>query len=136
MIQLKNGVVLECDGSGLWGAEAGATVEVTKLAVPYVNEEEDFGELRVYFDAEQPSGWDIRKDGLIYTDDGFESQLRDLLFRLGFSRGAVNDVDYSEQGMQGENFVSLDVGKRFLNEWLEIPGNNEHTSGVDIDAGW
>lgn len=124
MIQLKNGVILKCDGSGLWGAEPGATVEVLKLVVPYVNEEEDFGELRVYFD---PTFWDIREHGLIYTDDKWLDELQFLLVKLGFSLAASRDVDYSEQGMQGENYVSLDVGKPFLDEWLEIPGNNDHT---------
>ena len=123
MIQLKNGVILECDGSGLWGAEPDATVEIQKLVVPYVNEEEDFGELRVYFD---PTFWNIRQDGLIYTDDGFLRQLREILEKLTFTPQAANDVEYSEQGMQGENYVSLDVGKAFLDEWLEIPGNNDH----------
>lgn len=122
MIQLKNGYILECDGSGLWGAEPGATVEVTKMTVPYVNEEEDFGELRVYFD---PTFWNIREHGLIYTDNQWLDQLRELLVEILFSRGAADDVDYSEQGMQGENYVSLDVGKPFLDEWLEIPGNND-----------
>lgn len=126
MIQLKNGVVLECSGDGLWGAEPEATVEVTKLTVPYVNEEEDFGELRVYFNAEAPSGWDIRKDGLIYTDSGFAAGLRQLLEKLGFTPAAADDVEYSEQGMQGDDYVSLDVDKAFLDEWLEIPGNNDH----------
>jgi hypothetical protein len=35
---------------------------------------------------------------------------------LGFTRNAVNDINYSEQGMQGYNFVSMDVGPEFLRE--------------------
>jgi hypothetical protein len=31
--------------------------------------------------------------------------------------GLVVDLCYSEQGMQGDNYVSLDVGKDFLDSW-------------------
>jgi len=27
------------------------------------------------------------------------------------------DIDYSEQGMQGDNYVSLDVGAAFISAW-------------------
>jgi hypothetical protein len=32
-------------------------------------------------------------------------------------QGLVVDLCYSEQGMQGDNYVSLDVGKEFLDSW-------------------
>jgi hypothetical protein len=32
-------------------------------------------------------------------------------------QGLVVDICYSEQGMQGDNYVSLDVGKDFLDSW-------------------
>jgi hypothetical protein len=35
---------------------------------------------------------------------------------LGFSPDAILDVSYSEQGMQGDNYVSMDVGPQFLLE--------------------
>jgi hypothetical protein len=35
---------------------------------------------------------------------------------LGFSVQALADISYSEQGMQGETYVSLDVGLDFLTE--------------------
>ena len=123
MVSFKNGIVLECDGSGLWRAESGATAEITGLEVPYVNDESSFGELRVFFNAESPTGWDVSKDGLIYTDEGFLEELRFLLVKQGFSVAATKDVDYSEQGMQGEDYVSLDVGRVFLDGWLELFGN-------------
>lgn len=124
MIQLKNDVVLNTNGRGLWSRTATA-VAVTKLVVPYVDEEEQFGELRVYFDT---ATWNIDEDGLIYTDPHFEVDLFNFLQTgLHFSGKAAGDVMYSEQGMQGNNFVSFDIGKAFLDEWLEIPGNNDHT---------
>ena len=54
------------------------------------------------------------KHGLIYTDRQFLRELRAFLDAHGLP-GA--DVDYSEQGMQGDNYVSLDIGKDFLRAW-------------------
>lgn len=103
---------LDTAGDGLW-SDVSKPVQVTKLSLGYVNDEEDFGELRVHFD----KGWDVRKDGLIYTDSLFLVMLREKLNDCGFA-GA--DVDYSEQGMQGDNYVSLDVGKDFLGSWFAV----------------
>jgi len=86
------------------------------LEVPYIDEDSRFAELRVYFDT---NTWDVEQQGLIYTDEFFLTGLRNrLVMELGFSRGAADDVDYSEQGMQGDTFVSLDAGKTFIAEWL------------------
>jgi len=82
--------------------------------VPYINDEATFGELRVYFDTET---WDTRDHGLIYTDDQFERELKSFLEALGFD---VTDVGYSEQGMQGDNYVSLDVGDKFIASWIQV----------------
>ena len=103
---------LNTAGDGLW-SDVSKPVQVTKLGLGYVNDEADFGELCVYFDGT----WDTRKDGLIYTDRLFLRELRDKLTDCGFA-GA--DVDYSEQGMQGSNYVSLDVGKEFLDSWFAV----------------
>jgi hypothetical protein len=35
---------------------------------------------------------------------------------LGFSVQALADIDYSEAGMQGNNYVSMDVGGDFIRE--------------------
>jgi hypothetical protein len=98
------------DGSGYW-SNAVKEVRVLALNVPYVNDEGDFGELRVYFDTKT---WDINEDGLIYTDRAFLQDLRNLLTGIGL---AGDDVDYSEQGMQGDEYVSLDVGKDFVDSY-------------------
>lgn len=101
---------LSTAGTGLW-SQFSVNVKITDLKVPYVNEEEDFGELRVYFD---PESWDIDQLGLIYTDRQWMEQLREWLNDQGY---AGWDVDYSEQGMQGRNYVSCDVGQEFLRTW-------------------
>lgn len=107
---LKVDAVLNTCGDGYWSSKR-AAVKLNKLALGYVNDEEDFGELRVYFNV---NTWRVNRDGLIYTDSQFLKELRKLLNSLGYKG---NDVDYSEQGMQGDNYVSLDVGKRFLDSW-------------------
>lgn len=108
------------DGEGLWSDESREVI--SKSAEVYVGDwalEEmkdkmpSFGELRVYFNMKS---WNIDKFGLIYTDEGWLKDLRNYLISLGFSKAASKDVDYSEQGMQSDNYVSLDVGKEFLKE--------------------
>ncbi len=113
-------------GDGLWVYSTHATlVHCTMLKIAYVNNENDndeplkegetptFGELRIRFDTKT---WNRRKHGLIYTDKTFEVELRDALVKLGFTRLAAKDVGYSEGGMQGDDYVSCDVGGVFLAE--------------------
>ena len=104
---------LETAGDGYWSNKAKA-VKVTGITVPYINDEHDFGELKVYFNTDT---WDVEKHGLIYTDSLFLDELRAKLNEAGL---AGDDVDYSEQGMQGEDYVSLDVGEEFLQSFRNI----------------
>jgi hypothetical protein len=97
-------------GNGLWSNVEGS-VEITDMQLGYVNDERDFGELCVYFNT---GHWDVNIDGLIYTDKDFLAELRMFLDQHGLP-GA--DVDYSEQGMQGDDFVSFDIGEKFLTAW-------------------
>lgn len=106
----KLNVTLNTDGCGYW-SDVTKAVHVNGMRIAYLNEEEDFGELRVYFDK---ATWNVDKDGLIYTDRQFEKELKAHLKQLGL---ASDDVDYSEQGMQGNNYVSLDVGKKFIQSY-------------------
>jgi hypothetical protein len=96
-------------GDGYWSNVAKA-VHVTDMQLAYINDERDFGELRVYFNTKF---WDVNTDGLIYTDSAFIEDLRDFLITHDLS----DDCDYSEQGMQGDNYVSLDVGEGFIKLW-------------------
>ena len=101
--------IFSTSGKGYWSNVA-KPVQVTDMRLAYVNEDKDFGELRVYFNTKF---WDVNTDGLIYTDKGFIAELRDFLIAHELS----DDVDYSEQGMQGDNYVSLDVGEGFIKLW-------------------
>lgn len=79
-----------------------------------------WGDLRVRFDTKT---WNTKKHGLIYSDSSFQKHLkRALVSKMGLSEGAVQRLTYSEQGMQGENEVSFDVGERFVKEWVKKHG--------------
>jgi len=97
-------------GDGSWTTEQ-KNVQLLSIDVLYINEERDYGELRVYFDT---AHWNIYEDGLIYTDKNFLKALQATLMAEGLTG---LDVDYSEQGMQGVDYVSLDVGEKFINSW-------------------
>ena len=102
-------VVFSTAGDGYW-SNVSKAVEVTDMQLGYVNDDQDFGELRVYFDTDT---WDVNKDGLIYTDSRFKQDLMQFVKQ----QGLVVDLCYSEQGMQGDDYVSLDVGAEFLDSW-------------------
>jgi len=102
-------VTFNTNGNGYWSRTAKA-VEIVDMCVTYVNEEKDFGELRVYFNTDT---WDVNTMGLIYTDKQFMRELNAFLVEQGLAT-----VSYSEQGMQGDDFVSCDiVGAKFLRAW-------------------
>jgi hypothetical protein len=103
-------VVLNTGGGGYW-SNTKTAVLVTDIKLGYVADDKEFGELCVYFDT---GTWDIEELGLIYTDRQFLKELREFLEQHGLPG---KDVDYSEQGMQGDNYVSLDVGAKFLRVW-------------------
>jgi protein associated with RNAse G/E len=101
---------LHTDGTGYW-SDIAKSVTVTGIYVPYIAEDAEFGELCVYFNTKT---WDVNEHGLIYTDRQFMKELRDMLAQMGLD---ATDVEYSEQGMQGEDYVSLDVGVDFINSY-------------------
>lgn len=104
---LKFEHIISTDGQGLWSRQV-KYVKCRELVVIPCGD--TFGELRVYFD---PKTWDIMQHGLIYTDPSFLRDLKGLLYDMGLN----TNVCYSEQGMQGNNYVSLDVSKDFLDSW-------------------
>ena len=101
------------DGTSLWSDGVVKTVQILEVDLRNCNDEQDFGELCARFNTRD---WDSQKDGLIYTDQRWIEEFRALMKTLGFSPRAVEDINYSEQGMQGYNYVSMDVGADFLRE--------------------
>lgn len=109
---IKFNKTLHTDGQSSYWSRKKTAVRCTKLHLRQLDDE--FGELRVFFDKRT---WNINKDGLIYTDNLFERELRRELTKLGL---VGSDVEYSEQGMQGNNYVSCDVGSKFIKSWHNL----------------
>jgi hypothetical protein len=107
---LMNKIQLPVDGTGLW-SKTKATVTVVDMQIGYRDETDEHGELRVYFDT---ADWNTATNGLIYTDSGFARALRRFFDANDISSATVG---YSEQGMQGHDYVSFDVGAQFLADW-------------------
>lgn len=108
---LNRCIVLETSGKGLWSSVT-KTVAIHRLTWCRFSHDDDhqFWTVAAYF---RKSEWDIMKHGLIYTDPRFIGQLRRALVDLR-RRGLVADLpwgrlDYTEQGMQGGNYVSLEL---------------------------
>jgi hypothetical protein len=107
---IKVNIICHTNGRGLWTKQAkechvnGIRCEGSELIVRF-----------------KKNSWDCQADGLIYTDPLWLKEFRINLQKMfGLTIEAVNDIDYSEQGMQGINYVSLDVGSSFLKEWKNI----------------
>lgn len=111
---MQTNVIFNTAGDGLWSS-VDKPVRVTGIelgpGMQFEGEDRIFGELCVYFDT---STWNPDTDGLIYTDSQFISELRNFLT----AQGLPADVDYSEQGMQGDDYVSLDAGTEFYKAWM------------------
>ena len=101
-------VIFNTGGDGLW-SNVQKAVQIVDMQMGYIADDKDFGELCVYFNT---ATWDVNTDGLIYTDDTFLDELNAFLFAHG-----LGNATYSEQGMQGDNYVSLDVEGDFIAKW-------------------
>lgn len=107
----------ETCGNGYWSNKA-TEVTIERIQLCYVNDNKDFGEVKVYFST---ADWDVETDGLIYTDSLFMKQLQ----KYCKEHYGTDDIGYSEQGMQGdgtegENFVSCDVGADFISKFKQL----------------
>lgn len=127
-------VTVGTSGTGLWSGEKRSTdrgVVITKLVLdrkdydqmfvddPSLKKSEAWVHLKVYF-----TNWSNTKHGLIYTDPRFLREFRKVLMTLGFSSKAIRGIDYSEQGMQGRNYVSMLANSNFVSEWEDLVGEN------------
>ena len=123
---METNITLNTDGKGLWSRQSKPVIVTGIDCIITKMEDEDrlFGELMVRFDT---VSWNTDKDGLIYTDDLFLQELQTFLKSQGFTVEASDDVSYSEQGMQGDEYVSLDAGSEFCEEWLaKFPETEVH----------
>lgn len=107
--------IARTDGSGLWST-AHRPVRVVGYELAYCDD--DFGELRVYFDEDT---WSVDELGLIYTDELFLASVTEFLISRGYTVDSAS-VDYSEQGMQGDDYVSFDVSGQIVAELMQGVG--------------
>jgi hypothetical protein len=107
--------IVKTSGDGLWGeSNKPKEVKISKIEWETNNLGEDDTEtsVRIYF---TKKSWDTNKDGLIYTDRGFIKEVKELFvsmqkegklpMKLPFA-----DIGYSEQGMQGYNYIHTVLG--------------------------
>lgn len=111
-------IIINTNGRGFWSDKAKPVTVIGFEANGLINKEDNnrWGELRVKFD---PLSWDTYEDGLIYTDDGFIEELSSYFLELGLPKGGIG---YSEQGMQGKDYVSLDASGEFLDSLEKVLG--------------
>lgn len=105
-----HGVVLRTNGTGIWSSKR-TGVEITRMEL--IEGPGNYSELRVFFD---DMTWFNSVDGLIYTDNGWLKELKSFFKNRGYKTWA--QIDYSEQGMQGSDYVSLDATESFANEFI------------------
>ena len=95
-------------GDGYWSGVS-KDVYVTGIGM-YISTEQDDGfcdgDLAVCY---TEATWDNKVHGLIYTDSAFLHCVREFLVNAGFNVAAVEDISYSEQGMQDDERVSCDA---------------------------
>lgn len=102
---------LPSDGSGLWGFPK-TKIKVTSAHVTIETQwwggEEPYtvGYFDVYF--EYPEGIE-RRHALPYTDNLLEEGVQELVDNSEELSSLVDAVSWSEQGMQGENYMSFDA---------------------------
>ena len=113
-MDMTTSTLIPTSGGGLWSSVP-KLVRLTRVEIDHFDDKDadPWGEMRVYFDT---STWDVAQDGLIYTDPLFEAELTKLFESRGL---AANDwFGYSEQGMQGGNYVSFDIGGKLLQQFM------------------
>lgn len=102
-------------GDGLWSNKQ-KEVRLKSIEIAFYNDEDvnslDFnpdgqcGSANIEFDT---STWDVDTDGLIYTDSVINEINKLLAEQLGFEQAEHGPLFWSEQGMQGDDYLSFDV---------------------------
>lgn len=91
---------IQTGGDGLWSTRS-TVIEITQLSINWVGN--GLVEVNLTFDT---NTWNTERDGLIYTDNlfliGVHEKMAKLLPGVNFALG------YTEEGMQGEDYVSLE----------------------------
>lgn len=92
-------ILIRTSGTGLWSTRE------TKVRIVKLEFDNEFDKLDAYF---SPESWNTAKDGLIYSDPRFLVDLASYLFTY-FPGTDWSRLEYTEQGMQGREYVSLEL---------------------------
>jgi len=123
---MKVNIEANTDGKGHWSEEQRLVIinrlDIGYSSLNYYPEDPFHGELCAYFD---PFGfsrgsWNVPGHGLIYTDRQWMEEFKTGMRAAGFSIKAVENISYSEQGMQSSDYVSMDVGPVFYKSWIRL----------------
>lgn len=105
------------NGKGYW-SNSSKSVLVTDLE--FLTNIDSYTELQIFFDK---NSWDNTKDGLIYTDPLFLEEFHTFLIEdLGISSN-IELPQYSEHGMQGDNYISMDMSHECVEEIFRVSDN-------------
>lgn len=116
---------------GIKGFDCDVYIGIDSFVRDYYNEDyEDFDVVDIYV---LPKGYNaklIDSIGLIYTDDTFKFGVQKLLEDAGIP--GANQVGYTEQGIQGSNYVSMHGGKGIA-KWILKQPEVAAKFGLDVE---
>ena len=115
-VKVINNVSVTADRStGLWYERKDTPITLTgDIGFKGSNSDEYGGSLKFEFNKDE---WNVDKDGLIYTDERFEEDVKKVLNDNGFTK--YDEVGYSEAGMQCDEYVDFDISIDLQNEAIE-----------------
>jgi hypothetical protein len=102
---------------GVWGRNKElVSYKIKNIRVVNIGDPFDCASVNIYLE-----GYRANQYGLIYTDKTFKNSVRILFSKIGIN---PEDIDYTEQRMQGENFVSMKIChiKNLLTQEIIHPG--------------
>jgi hypothetical protein len=113
-------LIMSCttNGVGLWSSESNKEVQGCMYFTLLKTESDGEvygGTATFHFSKED---WDVDKYGLIYTDEGFLDSIHNKLKEAGFEK--YQEINYSEQGMQGDDYVDFDASIEIVNEAKQL----------------
>jgi hypothetical protein len=108
---------------GWWHNVEGRKVKILALKT-------DEYSLNAYFSRDT---WDVREDGLLYTDDAVQTQIEDYLIAQGMDEKIVrgknekgqHNFSDSEQGLQGSRYINFDIREVFRDEFKRVFGTEK-----------
>jgi hypothetical protein len=107
-------------GDGWWSSQEDKNVKVIAIKPQIIWDRHIT--FKAYF---RKKDWNWRKHGLIYTDSRWLREFRRNLIQLGVPSRIAKSIDYTEQGMQGNNYVSLETNRSELARFMGWELENE-----------